>query len=214
MVYNITDLQKHIKTWCPADHNNKVLKNGSRRLDSDDDENDSDVGNDNQRGGGPALKRRRGWQSLVPEMEAEEWQNVGLQLFWKRVYDLYLDVIRSQRKKYQRQGRTLEWIDRKMKQLWEKRLLSSLIVAIEYTHYFKQAPLLQPLLDSLEDLNPSTAPSLIRNKINLFLKPNMKDLLRRIDLSDMMESDTESDMSNLKEEEPNQDADDEQSDRE
>ena len=102
-----------------------------------------------------------------------------------------------------------------MKQLLEKQLLSSLIGAIEYTHYFKQAPLLKPLLDSLEDMNPSTVPSLIQNKIRLFLKPKMKDLLTRIDLSDMMESDSESDMSNLKEEEePNQDADDEQSDRE
>ncbi|XP_071107702.1 eukaryotic translation initiation factor 5B-like [Haliotis cracherodii] len=189
LIDNMHDLQRHIKHWCPA--NSLQPKRKRARLESDDDDSDFDDLASSQKGSGLAVKPPRG-KTTFTNMEAEEWQNVGLQRIWKQVYDTFLDKMKLQKKQYKRQGRTQEWIERRMKLRWEDLVRSTLNYAMEYTTYFKEAPLFQNMLYNLGDMNPSTEQSVLKNKIKLLLKPKMKEILPLMDMPEI-ESETESD---------------------
>ncbi len=130
LIDNLHDLQRHVKHWCPA--NNLQPKRKRARLESDDNDGDYDDLASSQKGSGLAVKYSRGTPTFT-DMVADEWQNVGLQRIWKRVYNLHRDVMNLKRKKYKQQGRTAEWTEKRIKQLWENELADSLSCVVEYT---------------------------------------------------------------------------------
>ena len=184
LINNMDDLQHHIKTWCPR--NNFVSFRKRARYEDDTDEDENYLA---QKGQGSLTGKRDQDPSI-------EWQDVGLQRVWDRVSDKNLEYITVRRKKYQQQGKTQEWIEKKQRQFMEREFTKALVNAIEYSKYLMKAPLLRSILDSLNKTDPNTDQMVIKDKIKLLLKPIIKDIVSRVDVTEEEEeeeSDIESD---------------------
>lgn len=194
LIDNTHDLQRHVKWWCPV---KALISNKRKRClmseDSDEDEEQPVQTGSGINGAVTQHKLPRPWKP-TRNVTAEEWQNVGLQRLWDRRYERVRHEMRDKKKQYEKLGRTDEWIDKRMKQLWDNMFIDNLNAVLEYTQYFKDAPLFVNIFQSLDETDPSSAEDVVKGKIARFLKPKLKDVLTQLDRPEL-ESDDETEMS-------------------